>query len=267
MSWGYSENDGPDTWIRDFPHAGLASQSPIDISSSQAEYNPDLKPIVTKYDNDDITEVIRTVHGVQWNASRQTSTLTGGPLGSRLYKLVQFHYHWSDSDCDGAEHQIDGKCYAAELHLVYYNASQYATFADAVAQKDGLAVLGILIKAGDANDEGFQKLGKYLLDVTYKDQVAHINETFDPSTLLPENTSDYWTYSGSLTTPPCYESVRWIVFKEPVTYARKQLDLFRSLHDVSTPSGDSGGNQGIRLLKNNRPPQPLNGRTVYKSFE
>lgn len=43
------------------------------------------------------------------------------------------------------------------------------------------------------------------------------------SYLSIENVDDYWTYPGSLTTPPCSESVTWIVFKEPIEMAKEQV--------------------------------------------
>lgn len=45
---------------------------------------------------------------------------------------------------------------------------------------------------------------------------------FDPSTLLP-GCLDYWTYDGSLTTPPLLESVTWIVCKEPISVSAEQV--------------------------------------------
>ena len=40
---------------------------------------------------------------------------------------------------------------------------------------------------------------------------------------IPDNTDDYWTYSGSLTTPPYYETVTWIVFRDPITVTEAQV--------------------------------------------
>lgn len=56
----------------------------------------------------------------------------------------------------------------------------------------------------------------------------------DPTAFFPENKA-YWTYEGSLTTPPFNESVTWILFKEPVQVSEEQLKLFRDLrrYDVN----------------------------------
>lgn len=46
---------------------------------------------------------------------------------------------------------------------------------------------------------------------------------FDPACLLPSNTNDYWTYHGSLTTPPLTESVTWIVMKQHIEVSHDQV--------------------------------------------
>jgi carbonic anhydrase len=44
--------------------------------------------------------------------------------------------------------------------------------------------------------------------------------------LLPDITmQDYFTYNGSLTTPPCYEIVTWIDFKEHLHLSYEQVSL------------------------------------------
>ena len=64
------------------------------------------------------------------------------------------------------------------------------------------------------------------------------------------STSSYYTYPGSLTTPPCSETVTWIVLQKPVKFSQAQFESFR------------------RILGNDfRPLQDLNGRTVRATHE
>jgi carbonic anhydrase len=80
--------------------------------------------------------------------------------------------------------------------------------------------------------------------------------------LLPPNAAtDFYRYRGSLTTPPCYESVQWTVFRQPLTISADQLEAFRTLLYENTSTTPA------ELLENNyRPTQPLNGRIVTRSF-
>jgi carbonic anhydrase len=65
--------------------------------------------------------------------------------------------------------------------------------------------------------------------------------------LQPES-RDYYRFSGSLTTPPCSEGVRWLVMKQPVEVSKAQIDAFKA----------------VMLHPNNRPVQPLNGRVILQ---
>lgn len=79
------------------------------------------------------------------------------------------------------------------------------------------------------------------------EQVTVDGLTLDASTLLPAN-KGYYSFAGSLTTPPCSEGVQWMVLKEPVKLGAQQIKAFRQLYNA-----------------NARPVQPLNGRIVKES--
>jgi carbonic anhydrase len=52
----------------------------------------------------------------------------------------------------------------------------------------------------------------------------------------------YWTYIGSLSTPPCTEGVRWYVFEEELTVSREQLRAFEMIFRMnSRPLQDTHG--------------------------
>lgn len=142
-------------------------------------------------------------------------------MHSDTFVLEQFHCHWGCSDGRGSEHTVDGKSYAGELHLVHWNKSKYSSFAEAASKPDGLAVLGVFLDVGKSHPE-LDKVAQLLPFITHKGDRVTLQEALDPSKLLPENKA-YWTYLGSLTTPPFNESVIWILFKNPVELSPEQV--------------------------------------------
>jgi carbonic anhydrase len=60
-----------------------------------------------------------------------------------------------------------------------------------------------------------------------------VAEMINPGGLLPADRG-YWTYMGSLTTPPCTEGVRWFVFEQQVTLSRDQLRAFANIYKMNT---------------------------------
>ncbi|KPP57749.1 carbonic anhydrase-like [Scleropages formosus] len=256
--WGYDPENGPDTWSAQFPVADGPRQSPIDIVTADAHYDENLQPLEVKYDPGSSSGIVNNGHSVQVDFADDTdsSTLTGGPI-SGTYRLRQFHFHWGASDDRGSEHTVDGAKFPAELHLVHWN-TKYPNFAQSTTQPDGLAVIGVFLQIGDANPQ-LQKVLDALEAIKTKDkQIAFLD--FDPSVLLPSSL-DYWTYDGSLTTPPLLESVTWIVLKEPINVSSDQMAMFRSL--LFTQEGDEPSN----MVDNYRPPQALKGRSVRASFK
>ncbi|KAG9332976.1 hypothetical protein JZ751_013964 [Albula glossodonta] len=257
-SWGYGPSNGPDKWVEGFPIADGPRQSPIDIVPGQAEFDSSLQALSLKYDAATSKSIINNGHTFQvdFGDDSDSSTLTGGPI-SGTYRLRQFHFHWGGADDRGSEHTIAGTKYAAELHLVHWN-TKYPSFGDAVSQPDGLAVVGVFLQIGDDNSQ-LQAVVDALDAIKGKGQQTTF-ENFDPTVLLP-GSLDYWTYLGSLTTPPLLESVTWIVLKEPISVSSGQMTKFRSL--LFTPEGD----EPSCMMDNYRPPQPLKDRKVRASFQ
>ncbi|XP_014694618.1 carbonic anhydrase 1 [Equus asinus] len=256
--WGYDSPNGPEEWVKLYPIANGNNQSPIDIKTSETKHDTSLKPFSVSYDPATAKEIVNVGHSfqVKFEDSDNRSVLKGGPL-SGSYRLSQFHFHWGSTDDYGSEHTVDGVKYSAELHLVHWNSSKYSSFDEASSQADGLAILGVLMKVGEANPK-LQKVLDALNEVKTKGKKAPF-KNFDPSSLLPSS-PDYWTYSGSLTHPPLYESVTWIVCKENISISSEQLAQFRSL------LSNVEGGKAVPIQHNNRPPQPLKGRTVRAFF-
>lgn len=256
MSWGYGPDNGPDKWNKLFPIADGDSQSPIDIATSEAVYDSDLSsnPLSLKYNQENELTIVNTGHSVQAKIN-EVSELTGGPLSNK-YRLEQFHLHWGASEDKGSEHTIDGTQFAGELHLVHWNCDNYGSFADAVDKADGLSVVGLMIKVGEENP-GFKLISDNVSNIQETGSKFTIQTAFNPECLLPSNTSSYWTYPGSLTTPPLFQSVRWIVLRDPIEFSKEQIDNLRSLKN----------SEGSAVEDNFRPPCPMKDRQLRKSFE
>ncbi|XP_013371724.1 PREDICTED: carbonic anhydrase 7 isoform X3 [Chinchilla lanigera] len=251
--WGYGQDDGPSNWHKLYPIAQGDRQSPINIISSQAVYSPSLQPLELSYEVCTSLSITNNGHSVQvdFNDSDDRTVVTGGPLEGP-YRLKQFHFHWGKKHEVGSEHTVDGKSFPSEMHLVHWNAKKYSTFGEAASAPDGLAVVGIFLEGTKAQFS-----------------------CFNPKCLLPAS-RHYWTYPGSLTTPPLSESVTWIVLREPISISERQttalsscpecpfcllkMEKFRSL--LFTSEDD----ERIHMVNNFRPPQPLKGRVVKASF-
>jgi len=76
-------------------------------------------------------------------------------------------------------------------------------------------------------------LGKFWERLPKNASEVDTGVSIDLKDLLPRALDDYFTYSGSLTTPPCSETVRWIVLKQPVQIARSQTAVFRSVFPMN----------------------------------
>jgi len=256
-SWGYKTDNGPANWHKWYPVASEGTrQSPIDIKTLDVDGASEEDPsLVATYEPTADLTIENT--GASWmvKCGPVASSLKGGPLDAKdEYKVLQMHAHWGSVDGQGSEHTVDGVSYSAELHIVHYN-TKYKTPENAVDKPDGLAVLGVFLKIGDAHPE-FEKMSEVLEDIKVKGESTTLKRAVDLDQLLPENRS-YFTYLGSLTTPPLYESVTWIVFEQPIEISKEQLEEMRDLREGS--DRETG-----RVVDNFRPPCCQGQRRVKK---
>ncbi|CAH1780069.1 unnamed protein product [Owenia fusiformis] len=240
---------------------GGQNQSPVNIVTTEAVFEETLptRPLDIVYVSERAKEIINTGHSFQIKVDPTPPNcyIEGGPLSSK-YQLEQFHFHWGSKNECGSEHTVDGKEYAAELHLVHWNRDIYGDFSEAVEFEAGLCVIAVFLKV-DRSHSGLQKLMDKLGDIHYKGDTQNLDEGFNPMCLLPSDTTKYWTYSGSLTTPPYNETVTWIVLKEPIDIGEEQIRQFRSLLTYGKDEG---------FMQNNyRAPQALSGRSIFSSFK
>ena len=260
FEWGYSTKNGPSTWSECFPAAKGEKQSPIDINPTELKSLTPTQKLTWKYIPENTDTITNTGQGWRVNVNGAGSELSGGPLKEK-YVLEQFHCHWGCSDDKGSEHTIDGKTYAGELHLVHWN-TKYSSFAEACHHPDGLCVLGILLQPGKNHHE-FNKIAAQLHYIQYKNENTRVGVPLNPGAFIPENCA-YWTYQGSLTTPPCNECVVWILFKNPIEVSQEQLKTCRTLRNYCK-EGICPIDKIEGFVKENfRPPLPVGRREVFE---
>ena len=216
--WSYSGEDGPHKWGDLSADYRMCSdgrnQSPIDLSGA---VDADLEELVLDYPNRGLVGEVNNGHTIQENLKPGNfASIRGG-----RYEAKQFHFH------SPSEHRVDGKSFPLEVHIVHSNP-------------DGrLAVLGVLFEEGEENSmlsqlNGFRPAGMepYTGPVDYGLIIGSLDE--------------YYSYNGSLTTPPCSEGVLWVVLRNPITASKEQIDRFHDAMGADT----------------NRPIQPRNARTI-----
>ncbi|XP_053698470.1 uncharacterized protein LOC128745420 [Sabethes cyaneus] len=231
-------------------------QSPIEISTMRTTPAMERRPLELINYQEDPSQVTVTndghtsVYSFEF-PNGQVVTERGGPLKD-VYQFASLHFHWGANSARGSEHVLDGRRYAMEMHLVFFN-QKYGSFLEARNQSDGLSVLGIFL----TNSTTEPNYG--WIDALNEVQTAGTSYTLpDPTVfnikgVIGSRRRPYFSYPGSLTTPPCFESVTWIVQRKTLPISERQLNVFRSLRDAN----------GNPLVDNYREVQPLNGRTVY----
>ncbi|KAJ8338890.1 hypothetical protein SKAU_G00356760 [Synaphobranchus kaupii] len=250
--WNYLDQDA---WSSDFQHCSGQSQSPINIATRQAIFDPQLPEIKLEgYDLSDseLLKLVNNGHTLQLNLPDTMRIVSGF---DNIFLAAQLHFHWGTIEAPGSEHTIDNVHFPAEIHVVHYN-SKYHNISEAASKLDGLAVLGAFIGIGLHENENYEKILSSLMDVSREESDTEI-PGFNVRNLLPNKLAKFYRYNGSLTTPPCYQTVNWTIFNDTITVSRKQL---ASLEDTLKAGLDQ------HLTKNFRAPQLLYNRQVMSSF-
>jgi carbonic anhydrase len=222
VEWAYSGKNGPDKWAdlsSDYMMCGLGqNQSPINI---QATTHAALKPLkmVQRFA---AKNIVNNGHTIQVNFKDGNIVA----VDKILFRLKQVHFHAP------SENTINGKSFPLEAHFVHADNAGHLT------------VIAVMFEIGEANPI-IEKLWSQIPDEENKE--VNLKGLFTPDTLMPKQ-KQYYRFSGSLTTPPCSEGVRWIVMKTPLTVSKTQVAIFeKALHH-----------------HNNRPVQSLNSRVVLE---
>lgn len=220
--WSYEGATGPSHWGNLEADFGTCAQgrhqSPVNIRPGTA-LKAALPPLQFSYQPVPL-RIVDNGHSVQVNYAPGSFITVGG----KRYDLLQFHFHRP------SEEALDGKRRDMVAHLVHRDA------------QGQLAVVAVLLEAGAASP-----LLETLWDrVPAAKGSEHLDEgvRINAADLLPPDRG-YYTFAGSLTTPPCSEGVTWFVLKTPAAVSTQQIARF-----------------AVRYPMNARPVQSLHGRVI-----
>ncbi|KAL7640656.1 UNVERIFIED_CONTAM: hypothetical protein RMT77_008931 [Armadillidium vulgare] len=188
----------------------------------------------------------------------QSINLTGGPL-SYKYQISHVQFHLGVADHEGSEHTINGSTFPAELQIYAFNSELYNNFTDAVNKAHGVVAIAVLIQVGSEGHQGLLPVVKALQDIRWAESWALVSD-ISLRALLP-NTHYYITYDGSLTQPPCHETVTWILMNRPVYITKQQMHSLRQLRQGSEKLPKA------RLVNNYRPTQQLLNRPLRTNID
>ncbi len=216
----------PNDWGLSFAACGrstapLHRQSPIELPAVEALPAGEQEGI--DFGGSAIAQVI-----VEHNCHTVQSTLTDDSvrtmaLAGQEYRLLQFHIHTP------SEHVIDGgnagtSNYPAEIHFVHAAVND-----DGSIDGSRLAVVGLFVDV--APKAPLPKIDEFFSNMA-RDYQGVATTPGQPITVnlnqLTRGGNKYWRYQGSLTTPPCSETVEWLVIEEPLVVSKATYDAIQA---------------------------------------
>jgi len=270
-AWSYSNLI---SWSGDHPSCGIESQSPVNLHTVDVVLKDHKQPITfSSYDqiNKDTCKLVNngnTATLLLTNTTSPQPTMTQGPLNSTEYHFTQAVFHWGSNDGVGSEHTVRDTAYSMEMQLIHQSSLQeetklvVASFLFEISQDDNpfitpiieslasIKVAGSEVELNALNNANASALA---ISDEINDETPEAMDTFSMDLLIQDSTSGpYFTYSGSLTYPPCTEVKQYIVFRTPLDISSVQLEQFRTLLKQD----------GKKIVNNFRPVQPLGKRLL-----
>ncbi|XP_072311058.1 receptor-type tyrosine-protein phosphatase gamma isoform X2 [Eucyclogobius newberryi] len=228
VTWSYSGTLNQKIWGNRYPTCNSARQSPVDVDETFTQ-------VRLQYQNLQLEGWERRIAESSIVRNNGTTVVidvggeffvSGGGLSDR-FRVGRISFHWGrcNATSAGSEHSLNGMKYPLEMQIYCYDADAFENLDEAINSDGRIAALAVLFETSLDENENLTAVIDAVNSVSRFGKTEAI-APFALRALLPNSTEKYYIYNGSLTAPPCSETVEWVIFKHTVPISETQLEVF-----------------------------------------